>query len=56
MSRIFDEIRAEAKHECAVEMAERMLADNLSHERIARYVKLSIDEIEELANKVVASS
>jgi len=56
MSRIFDEERAAARHECAVEMAERMLADNLPHEKIARYVQLSLDEIEELASKAAASS
>ena len=65
MSRIFDEIRAEAAHECSLEAAhecsleaaERLLADNrFSHEEIAKYTELTLDEIEELARKIVASS
>ena len=57
MSRIFDEIRAEAAHECSLEAAERLLADNrFSHEEIAKYTELTLDEIEELARKIAASS
>ena len=57
MSRIFDEIRAEAAHECSLEAAERLLADNrFSHEEIAKYTELTLDEIEELARKIDASS
>lgn len=57
MSRIFDEIRAEAAHEYSLEVAERLLADNkFSHEEIARYTELTLDEIEELASKAATSS
>ena len=57
MSRIFDEIRAEAAHECSLEAAERLLADNrFSHEEIAKYTELTLDEIEDLARKIAASS
>ena len=56
MSRIFDEIRAEAAHECSLEAAGRLLADNrFSHEEIAKYTELTLDEIEELARKKAAS-
>ena len=49
MSKIFDEIRAE--------VAERLLEDNrFSHEEIAKYTELTLDEIEELASKIAASS
>ena len=57
MSKIFDEIRAEAAHECWLEVAERLLEDNrFSHEEIAKYTELTLDEIEELASKIAASS
>ena len=57
MSKIFDEIRAEAAHECSLEAAGRLLADNrFSHEEIAKYTELTLDEIEELARKIAASS
>ena len=57
MSKIFDEIRAEAAHECSLEIAERLLADNrFSYEKIAKSTELTLDEIEELASKIAASS
>ena len=55
MSRIFDEIREEAAHECSVEIAERMLeAGELTYEEISRYAMIPLDEVKALAEKSTA--
>ena len=51
MCRAFEEVREETKREQAIESAKTMLADGLPYERIARYTKLSIEEVKALDDK-----
>ena len=57
MSRVFDEIREEAAHECSVEIVEKMLeAGELTCEEISRYAMLPLNEVKALAEKSTAKS
>ena len=51
MYRAFEEVREETKREQAIESAKTMLADGLPYEQIARYTKLSIEEVKALDDK-----
>lgn len=51
MCRAFEEVREETKREQAIESAKTMLADGLPYEQIARYTKLSIEEVKALDTK-----
>ena len=51
MCRAFEEVREEGKHEQAVETACLMLADGMPYEVIAKYAKLSVEEIRALDGK-----
>ena len=51
MCRAFEEVREETKREQAIESAKTMLADGLPYEQIARYTKLSIEEVKVLDDK-----
>ena len=51
MCRALEIMRDEAVHESAVENAKTMLADGLPYETIARYTKLSVEEVKRLDAK-----
>lgn len=51
MCRAFEEVREEGKREQAVEFARSMLADGMPYEIVAKYTKLSIEEVKALDNK-----
>ena len=51
MCRAFEEVREETKREQAIESAKTMLADGLPYEQIARYTKLSVEEVKALDDK-----
>ena len=47
MCRAMEEMRKDERIECALEM----LADGMPYEKVAKYSKLSIEEVKELASK-----
>ena len=47
MCRAMEEMRKDERIECALEM----LADGIPYEKVAKYSKLSIEEVKELASK-----
>lgn len=51
MCRAFDEVREEGKREQAVEFARSMLADGMPYEIVAKYTKLSVEEVKALDTK-----
>ena len=51
MCRAFEEVREEGKREQAVEFARSMLADGMPYEIVAKYTKLSIEEVKALDTK-----
>lgn len=51
MCRAFEEVREEGKREQAVEFARSMLADGMPYEIVAKYTKLSVEEVKELDTK-----
>ena len=51
MCRAFEEVREEGKREQVVEFARSMLADGMPYEIVAKYTKLSIEEVKALDNK-----
>ncbi len=51
MSDPFEEVRKEGQHEGAVEIACLMLADDVPYETVAKYTKLSLEEIKALDAK-----
>ena len=51
MCRAFEEVREEGKREERVEFARSMLADGMPYEVIAKYTKLSVEEIRALDGK-----
>ena len=54
MSRLMDEMRNEIATEVGMEMAHKMLKDNLPIEKISKYTGLSIEEVEKLKFKMYA--
>lgn len=51
MCRAFEEVREEGKREQAVEFARSMLADGMPYEIVAKYTKLSVEEVKALDTK-----
>ena len=51
MCRAFEEVREEGKREQAVEFARSMLADGMPYEIVAKYMKLSVEEVKALDTK-----
>ena len=51
MCRAFEEVREEGKREQAVEFARSMLADGMLYEIVAKYTKLSVEEVKALDTK-----
>ncbi len=51
MGRLFEEIYDEAVHDRDMEIALEMLKDGLDVQTIAKYLKLSPEEVKELAQK-----
>lgn len=51
MSRVLDELREEGKREKTVEVVRLMLADGMSHEIVAKYTKLSVEEVKAIETK-----
>lgn len=51
MCRAFEEVREEGKREQAVEFARSMLADDMPYEIVAKYTKLSVEEVKALDTK-----
>lgn len=49
MCKAMEEMRKDERIGCALEM----LADGLSYEKVAKYAKLSVEEVKELAAKKV---
>ena len=47
MCRAMEEMRKDERIECALEM----LADGMSYEKVAKYSKLTLEEVKELASK-----
>lgn len=47
MCRVLEEMRKDERIECALEM----LADGTPYKKVAKYSKLSIEEVKELASK-----
>ena len=51
MCRAFEEVREEGKREQAVESTRSMLADGMPYEIVAKYTKLSVEEVKALDTK-----
>lgn len=51
MCRAMEEMRNETVRERNIECALEMLADGMPYEKVAKYSKLSIEEVKELASK-----
>lgn len=51
MCRAFEEVREEGKREQAVEFARSMLADGMPYEIVAKYTKLSVEEVKAFDTK-----
>ena len=52
MSRLMDEMRKEIATEVGIEMAQRMLKDNLPIEKISKYSGLSVEEVKKLMKQM----
>lgn len=51
MCRAFEEVREEGKREQAVESTRSMLADGMPYEIVAKYTKLSVEEVKAFDTK-----